>query len=436
MKRNWFIGIFVSLFAFFTACDNQNSSIGLGLTDQVGSDFTDTISIQAYSLLEDTLNTTNMTANLIGEIHDPVFGDCKASTYAQFDLTGSAVNFGENPIIDSVILTLQLASYYGDTTSRVGLRIYQLSETMSANKYYSNNTLSHDITPLNHDLVGYTIQPTTPVVVDTGNYSPHLRIRLSQAFGQYLLNNQASMTSNAAFKNFFKGLCITSESHTGSTGYILLTSLNSSLSGITLYYHNNTASQKYVFPCNSECTRFTNFWHDYTTSTDATFVQEVLQNNHALGNDKIYLQATGGVKTKIIFPHLKETFKELNQRVVVNRAELVISNVSPDEACLIHPSSLTLQGIKNDGTIVYLPDDDQYTSAAYFGGNYDAVKKEYRFRITQYVQNYIHGQGDLSNSIYLVVNGAAVRANRLIAGGPDASNGDQRLRLELSYTTY
>ena len=85
----------------------------------------------AYSFLEDTLSTTNTTANLIGEVHDPVFGDCRASTYAQFNLTGSSVNFGANPVVDSIVLTLQLASYYGDTNSRVGLRVYQLTEPLT-----------------------------------------------------------------------------------------------------------------------------------------------------------------------------------------------------------------------------------------------------------------------------------------------------------------
>ncbi len=437
MKKFWLAGLAAALFTLFSACNDQNSSIGLGLTNQLGTDFTDTVTVSAYSLLEDTISTTNMTANLIGEIHDPVFGDCKASTYAQFDLTGTSVNFGEAPVIDSVILTLQLASYYGDTNSRVGIRIYQLTEEISATNYNSASTIAYDATPLNYTLTDYTIQPTTNVIVDTGLNSPHIRIRLSQAFGQYLLDNQAQMTSNAAFKNFFKGLCLSTESHTGSTGYMILTSLTSALSGISLYYHNSTTpTTKYVFPCNTECMRFTNYSHDYSASSDVDFVQEVIQGDTSIGGRKLFLQATGGVKTKITFPHLRDSFKELDKRVVINRAELVITDISPEEVYLIHPAALTLQGIKENGSITYLPDDDVYTSESYFGGTYDEDKHEYRFRITEYIQNQIHGVGDLTNSIYLVVNGAAVRANRLIAGGTDASNGESRLRLELSYTSY
>lgn len=436
MKKLWLAGIIAALLSIFASCDNENSSIGLGLTDQVGTDFTDTVSVTAYSMLEDTISTMNMSANLIGNIHDPVFGDCTATTYAQFDLTGASVNFGESPVVDSVVLTLQLASYYGDTNSHVGIRVYRLTDQMWFDNYNSLSTVPYDPTPLNYSLTGYTIAPTTDVVVDTGNCSPHIRIRLSQAFGQYLLNHQSEMTSNSSFKNFFKGLRISAVSHTGSTGYMLLTSMTSSLSGITLYYHNSTSpTTKYVFPCNNECKRFTNFAHNYSASSDADFIHSVLEDNHDGGTQKIYVQATGGVKTKITFPHLKDAFKSIDNRVVINRAELVIKDISPDEAYLIHPGSLTLQGIKADGSLAYLPDDSYLTSTDHFGGQYDPVKHEYRFRITQYVQNIIHGQGDLTNSIYLVINGAAVRANRLIAGGTGLDN-ENRLRLELSYTTY
>lgn len=440
MKRTWIGGFFVVLLTLCVACNNETSSIGLYLTDQLGTDFTDTVSVTAYSTLEDTLNTTKLTANLVGDLYDPVFGNSSAATYAQFDLTGSSVNFGESPVVDSVVLTLQLASFYGDTNSRVDIRVFQLTEPLSsATTYYSNSTLSYDNTPLNYSLNGYRIRPNTNVIVDTGIYSPHLRIRLSQRFGQYLLDNQSHMTSNAAFKDFFKGLCISATSHTGSTGYILVTSMVSSLSGITLYYHNNSkATAKYVFPCNNECARFTNFKHNYTTSTDNDFIQEVLNGNRELGGNKLYLQGSAGVKARITFPHLREAFKSIDNRVVINRAELVIADVSPEEQYLVSPASLAVQGIhKDNGNLYYIPDDEYFTSASYYGGTYDATKHEYRFRITRYVQDYIQEKGDLTNTLNLVVKGATVRPNRLIMGGTRLPLDDnRRLRLELSYTVY
>ena len=437
MKTLRLIGILAVLTCFLAACDNQTSSIGLGLTDQLGTDFSDTVTVKAYSILEDTINTTNTSANLIGHLHDPVFGDLTASTYAQFDLSGASVNFGDNPAVDSVVLTLQLSSWYGDTTSQVGIRVYQLTESFSSEaNYYNTSTLSYDPTPLNHIQTGYDIQPCTPVIVDTGNYSAHLRIRLSQAFGQYLLDNQDRMVSSSSFQEFFKGLCISAVSHTGPTGYVLLTNMTSSLSNIVLYYHNeNSGTVKYTFPCDAECTRFTHFDHNYAASSNTHFIQEVLQGDPSVGATRLFAQATGGVKTRIVFPHLKDAFASLVNRVVINRAELVVKDLSPDEESLLPPAALTLQGIKPDGNVTFLPDDEYYTSSSHFGGSYDKIAHEYRFRITRYVQELIQGNSDLTDSINLVVRGSAVRANRLIFGGTNLDN-DQRLRLEISYTTF
>lgn len=403
----------------------------------VGTDFTDTVTVSAYSFLEDTISTQNLSANIVGKIHDPIFGDTKASIYSQFTLSGSSVNFGEQPIIDSVILTLQLSSYYGDTNSLVGIRVYELSESLTKDgNYKQNSSVAHSSTILNTFQTGYNIRPTSEVIVDTSAYSPHLRIRLSNEFGQRLLDNQNQMHSATSFSNFFKGLCITAESYSGSTGYMLLTNMNSSLSGIVLYYHNNEkVSKKYTFPCKSDCVRFNQYEHNYANNSSSTFSQEVLQGDHSIGAQELFIQATGGVKTRIQFPHLAQSFAALNNRVVINCAELVITDISPDERYFVHPATLSLQGIKKDSTITYLPDDDYYTSSSYFGGTYDASKHEYRFRVTSYVQGLISGDSELTECLNLVVKGSGVRANRLIFGGTGL-NDSKRLRLELSYTTY
>lgn len=438
MKRITTILFAFTIAVFAAGCEHGVSPFGQDMIEEVGTAFSDTITLNAFSLIEDTVNTTNTSANLIGSIHDPVFGDTKASTYAQFALKGASANFGQHPVIDSVVLTLQISSYFGDTLSGVGIRVYELSEEISkTDNYYSNSSVAHNSTPLNYSLTSYQIHPSTNIVVDTNSYNPHLRIRLAQSFGQSLLDNPAAMTSTNEFQNFFKGLCITAVSHTGSTGYMLISNMNSSLTGIILYYHNDSkANAKYTFPCNNRCRRFTNYTHNYNTSTDMDFVQEVVHGQHALGENKLFLQANGGVKTHITFPNLAKSFQHLGNRVVINRAELVISNVDPDNQYLTQPAALSIQGIKKGtGAITYIPDDEYYTSSSFYGGTYDANKHEYRFRMTRYVQEQILGTSDLSNSINLVVKGSSVRANRLIFGGPGLE-GSSRLRLELSYTTY
>lgn len=422
---------------FLSSCNKQSSEIGLDLLDNlVDSEFMDTISIEAYSMLEDTINTTNTSANILGCISDPIFGNSKAGIYTQLSLSGSSVNFGENPIIDSVVLTLQISTYYGDTNSRVDIRVHELTEALdSETKYYQTSTASYNSSSLNLNTGGYTIQPTTPIVVDTGVYNAHLRIPLTKQFGQYLLNHQDDLNNN--LPDFLKGLYIEAVGHTGNCGYMLVTNMTSALSGVTLYYHNNSkTNMRYTFSCPDKCVRFTHLDHDYTASTSSNFIQEVLQGQRQIGEEVLYVQGGGGVKTRITFPNLEHCFDQYNQRVTIHRAELVITDVDPHELYLVHPVNLTLQGIsKSDSTVRFLPDDDYYTSAAYYGGTYNSTTHEYRFRITQYVQQLILQQGDWSNSVNLIVRGSAVRPNRLVFGGTDRSS-SARLRLEIAYSTF
>lgn len=440
MKSFWISGLCFLLMAFCVSCSDEVSGLGWNLLDDTeGAVFNDTTTVVAYSQLEDTIRTNGLTSNMVGSLQDPVFGNSSAAICAQFALGSSTVNFGANPVVDSVVLTLQVSSCYGDTNSRVGIRVYQLLDHLSTTDiYYQNSVVAYDPTPLNYSLQGYTVQPHLPVIVDTNSLSPHLRIRLSQAFGQYLLNNQHQLNTSTSFQRVFKGLRIAAVSHTGSTGYMLTTSLTSSLSGITLYYHNeHQSSAKHTFPCNARCARFTQFEHDYDASTNEQFVAEVLQGQHFVGENVLFVQGTGGVKTIISFPYLQDAFKQYDNRVVINRAELVMSNVAPWEAAaLATPNALALQGIrKSDGAIAYIPDDEVYTSSAYYGGIYDESKFEYRFRVTKFVQDLINGTCPLKPALNLVVRGASVRPNRVVLGGVGAEN-DKRLRLELSYTPY
>ena len=431
-------GTFILLMCIFLAgCKNEGSDIGLDLLDDlVDTEFTDTVRLQAYSVLEDTINTTKLSANILGHLSDPVFGNSEAGIYTQLSLAGDAVNFGTSPVIDSVVLTLQISGYYGDTNSVVGIRVHRLAESLdSETSYYQNSTASFDPTALNHSLAGHTLKPNTPVVVDTGSYNAHLRIRLSQQFGQELLNHQDDLNND--LKGYLPGLYIEAVSHTGNRGYMFTSNMTSALTGVTLYYHNDSEQNKrYTLVCNDKCTRFTHISHDYTASQDNNFIQEVVHNQHSLGQDILYVQGGGGVKTRITFPNMEKVFEKFNNRVIIHRAELVITNLDPSEDYLTHPTALTLQGIgKSDSAIRFLPDDDYYTSATYYGGTYSSSSHEYRFRITKYIQQLILQQGDWSNSVNLIVRGSGVRPNRLVFDGTDPAS-PTRLRLEIAYSTY
>ena len=71
---------------------------------------------------------------------------------------------------------------------------------------------------------------------------------------------------------------------------------------MTLYYKNDeNDSLKYDFLINEHCARFNNFNHyDYSDA-----VPEIIDTNITLGDSILYLQAMGGIKTKIMFPNIQ-----------------------------------------------------------------------------------------------------------------------------------
>ena len=439
MKRLLFCCL--SLLILFSACKKEQDIIGLELQDEdalLGNAFCDTVSITAFSLRQDSIVTKNLANCTFGCINDPIFGKTTASFYTQFDLSGSNIDFGTSPTLDSVIFTLPYTGYYGDTTSTLTIRIYELTEALSSDEtYYQFSTTAHSSSNLTYEGTHtLTPKPTTGVYLDSALSDPQIRIRLTNTFGTNRILNNASLTDNTAFQNDLKGFYVTVESTTGS-GCLIYSNLLSSLAGLTVYYKNanHENQQKYTFSISSSnCIFYTNYNHYDYAGASADLKNQIMNGQVELGKSTLYLQGTAGVMTRIKFPNLAGSFEK---NIIINKAELVISDLADDDEPLAPPAELGLQLVRTDNQLGYLPDDKIYTSASYFGGTYDSDKKEYRFRITKYVQQKLLSSSE-DNGINIVVNGAGIRANRLVFCGPqpDEILKEKRLRLEIYYTTY
>lgn len=426
------------LLASLNGCKKEVDSMGLNLRDDLlGAEFTDTTTLQAYSLIDDSINTTR-SYPLLGMLNDPVFGQTKASVYTQFSLPGElALNSGCE--LDSVVLLLSYSGdYMGDITQPVSIKVYRLSEHLDNTKtYYNFSNVDHNginLTYAPNFQVYYS--PTQKVILSPDTFAPHLRIRLVDYLGLELMQN---LSSTATFRELLKGLCIEANS-AGNSGCMGYFRMDNELSGLMLYYHTIEAGKvmphKYKFTTDiasqGELTYFTRFTHDYNHSSDPQIKQMMLSGDHAIGKQVLYLQGNAGIKTKIEFPHLVDAFKGKN--IVINRAELVITNMLPDETSLKSPDRLTLFYIDESGKSGFMS-DNLYLDDAFFGGTYDKNKQEYRFRITHHLRNILTGRMP-NNGIYLTVTNPATNSSRLKFYGTESIDLSKRLRLELSYTVY
>jgi hypothetical protein len=427
----------------FQGCNKEISSIGLDLKDKddlLNAVFTDTVTLTAYSVLEDTLNTTGLVYNYLGCFKDKIFGITTASIYAQLVPNGNNVSFGNSPTLDSIVLTLRYTGgFYGDTLNPFIIKIYELTEDIVTDKvYYQNNKIAHNSNNLTDaDFILYP-KPNTKVKVDT-ILNAHVRIRLNKALGDHFLQNAKDLATAEVFKKFFKGLYINAEPLRNDGSLVNFTLVNA-LSGIQLYYHekDSTKTKQFSFLFNDKDlapVRFSNYVHEYNAGNQK-FVEQIdslkpVKEREILGKEMLYVQSMGGIKTKISFPNIK-AFKD--KRVVINKAELVITNMGEDLHLYPNPNRLGIQGVNSSGKLVTMPDAIT-GNATYFGGSYDVKTKEYKFRITRYIQELIQ-RDNYQPFIYLVPEGAAAYASRLILSGTNPAELSTRLRLDIYYTEY
>jgi hypothetical protein len=424
MHRKYLYYLIVALIA--VSCSKKPDEIGLDLIENEGLEvgYDTAVSIVAHAEIDDSLRADETTLNLLGQYFDPVFGLTKASFYTQIRLATSTPDFGDTPQLDSLVLTLAYSGFYGDTTSPVTVKVYELSSTIYKDStYYSDFSTACKPDPVAS--LTFTPHPLDSVLVDTVMTAAVLNIRLADDLANRILSAPAdSLADNDVFLSFIKGLYLTATSvNAPGQGSILYFNLLSTKTALTLYY-NDTSS--YAFDINDYCARINQYSHNYFSSTDALFLKQVMLADTLLGSQKLYVQAMGGVKTRLRFPSLHEMFGD--RKVVINNARLVLP-LSPDEWSGTPPSSLLLYRITSSGGIDVL--DDQREGDVYFGGTYNSSRQSYSFRISLYVQSLLAGEPDYGLS--LMMTSKAVRADGITLAGTSSSNPDP-VRLELVYT--
>lgn len=427
--------VFFAAIAF--GCKEKNIP---GLEVQPPSDkldliYTDTTTIVSYTVNENRIRTDETTFNLLGSYADPIFGVAEASFCTQFLLPVPNLDFGNpsNLQVDSMILSLSYAGYYGNTDPQT-FKVYELTQDISNSEvYYSNDTVSYN--PIEVGAIYNHVPNITDSINLNGvNLAPHLRIKLNTSFAQKFINasGTSNLSTNEAFTSFFKGLYIKSDNvHVQGKGGIFYFQLLSNISKLTLYYTNTStnirSSQDFVI--NELSARFNMFKQDYNFVNNSPI--NTALNDTSMGEQRLYVQSMGGVKTKIFFPYLKNFAATGN--FIINQAQLVLSlNEDGTETTQYGPHSrLTLAVAREDGSNAIII--DQLEGEAYFGGTYNSTTKEYQFNITRHIQRLINGQVPEDFGLFILPSGGAVNANRTVLHGSDKEN-PKHIKLILTYT--
>jgi hypothetical protein len=423
----------------FASCKKSPETIGNNLisdNNYIGVYHTDTTKIVCHSYF-DSIATSHATSALLGATKDPVFGQTEAGFYTQFRPSVAGQSFGNNPVMDSLVLQLCISGYYGDTTLMQTVHAYVLSDSLMVDStYYSYSSVATE--NIDHaNSHHFCPHPRTKVhIIGTDTVTqPVIRVPLSQELGNYLMTLDTTAYSRPdLFKQHFKGLYLTCEpvSMNGAISYINLT--NNTYSLLQLYYHDAATPDKpmrYNFYVTSSDAYFNHFDHDYSQGSPE-FVSQLIDEQEALGQSSIYLQTMGGVRAWVKFPNLNHWTDSLEGcHLVVNEAKLILPASSMmTDSVFKAPTNFILLGFKADSTTYLLP--DYYEGSGYFGGTYSASNQAVTFRITEYLQSIIMEEKD-NIGLCLGINGAAYNASRLVVNGPD-SNEMEKMRLEVTYS--
>ena len=394
-----FLLFFFSI-ATLASCDDP-TDIGIDLQDenQIGTDFTDTITINSGTvLLSDSVLSFKSTPAQVGHLADPVLGTLKATTFTEVSLGGSDVKFGDNPVADSLVLTLDYSNIYGNRTQPLKINVFRLTEGFQEKaSYFTNTSLARESTPLGSTTLVPLLYEKKKVFDQDSTAAKRLvKIKLSQSFINELVaqSGQAPLKTQASFEAFLKGLAIASE---GNPSSILALNLNSDSSKIVLHYKNGADKKKHIFRFaqSQNVSFFTKFEGNRSGTAVAT-----LQNNRDFlpakqtGNES-FIQNNTQLVTKLTLPYLQK-FKEKMGNVIINRAELIVPvKAASTTTTFVAPPQLVLYQTNSTNRI--LKDEKGGTLAIQQNGIvngtsfptalvYDSKRNRYALNITSYFQ--------------------------------------------------
>ncbi len=443
----------------FSSCD-KSGTVGLNVqppNDLLNIGFDNSTILVTKTVRETHLRTDQglITSGLglIGKYIDPIFGETEASMYTQLRQANNLgfTAFGNNPVCDSVVLSLAYANaYYGEAVGRKPLKpqkinVYEITEDLSSSVVYYSDTLrpaysTHDLVMANHTFIP---EISNYVTIGGVNLKPQLRLPFETIFGQTLLNNQSTgnIATNASFQSLFKGMYITAKNTTGlnkGEGRILSYDLENSK--LQIYFHNDTShhngNMEYDFYL-STVKRFAHFERD-TVLRDPNIIAQVADTSRAGNYEKTYIQSLAGLKTKITMPDLLNRANGVP--ISINQAELVVkvdpASIDYNQDSFDPPVVLILFGIDDSGNSYLIPDLYEPTSSpGYYNANYEPLTHTYHLKISRYIQQVLDKKVK-NNGLYLSVSHirAATSANRAVIGGGANTTGMNNLQMKLNIT--
>ncbi len=477
--------LFFAFFATLTACEDPQEIGSEVFVQDVGVLYTDTLTVDASTVLVDSIVTSNTQNLLVGRYSDPILGLVQANSYFHIvnnDTLRSAVDTaGRKKItwtkfptkIDSVRFILPYSSYQGDTLQAQTFKVHQLADNavLDATKTYFSST---DAPALKPTLLGQTksikIRPikNKNILSGTGRFDT-LRIPITDPVFLSFLSKQRDakkedVVIGTEFRNSIRGLALTSESANNAAllgftadfaimkvyysykySYTLRNKANTADS-ITVKVDTTKANDLFVSIYNRATGAPLNARFNKITATRSGAFSKILKPSDAVkslqSNNEVAIQESVGLALNLKFP----TLAKLKERrdIAINKAELVLEPKSspysvPQDLILIEstkdnrPVRTTITG---EGSLLFVSSES--ASASYI-----TKTQNYTFNVTSSLQNVLSGRNKSNGWIVTPTTfGTSAQGQRGVTSGKNiiSSNIDRaifnakNIKLKVYYT--
>ena len=425
IKNRFFIALSFCAFALFAACNEKESDIGVDLQDPATlyNGICDTAYGTAYTVFDDSLLTSAQSNALIGCYSDAVFGSSEGILFTQITTADNAgVEFDQNSMIDSAVLSFSLAALYPENLGSKSYRnlhfeVYQLAEPVLRDSAY----YAFDELPIN----GTCFFDGTVQVEQSD--SMVVSMRLNENFLAYVRNR--SYASSTDFETAMKGIRVRLVND--GTPQAATVNLAAAGTGLGIYYRyangSDTIARIYNFVVSQTAPHFCQF-KNYYTGALATFNTNT--GDSIEGSQYLYLSPMGGTNVKVNFNSFIQQFHVDHPYAVIHYAELQlpVASISPTQK----PDMVAALKVNADGSLSSVQDMYDISFSGY-DGTYSDNGGYYRLRITQHLQKMLKEGSDYGT--LLVLNARRSSPARMVLNGTSPSaTGNNPIRIRLVYS--
>lgn len=384
---------------FFLACENPNE-IGFNLVDGDGTSttYTDTLSIDASTILLDSAYTSDNNFILSGNAEDPLFGNINATAYLQPSFvsipsssTGAKYSFtldttASVTVFDSLVLRLVNSGImFGDSVTKVNFGIFRLKNGLSGSKRYTNfESEEYNPTPLRTFSVNiddFRKKGSDSLLI--------LRYKLPHEVGVEL-SKLVGTTDNATLFKSFPGFAIAPISGGKCIYGLNVGALGTTTSTLQYFYHvtGKTTVKEYDFDFSGP--RYTHTKVDRSNTPLKGLVKTKDEISSKSTNGLTYLQGVTGVATKLKL----KGFNAISNKSLVNQAVLTVEvNKESFNNLYKHPIYYTIskngdfnrQETSSSYVPLYITQNGKSNTGQ--TGVYTDTTRVLRFDVTSYLQN-------------------------------------------------